>query len=126
MTRKLCLLISLQSPSLSSPPAPLNPHLSQSTPAAGAAPGGRGTDGELVLVYWQEISILNPYLANGIKDYQAASLVLEPLVKNDPDGNLMPVLAAEVPTVENGGVTPDLTSITWKLRPTWSGRTVRR
>ena len=97
----------------------------QSTPAAAAAPGGRGADGELVLVYWQEISILNPYLANGIKDYQAASLVLEPLVKNDPDGNLLPVLAVEVPTLDNGGIAPDLKSITYKLRPdvVWSDGT---
>ncbi|MFN8470494.1 MAG: peptide ABC transporter substrate-binding protein [Caldilineaceae bacterium] len=96
-----------------------------SPPAAGAAPGGRGADGELVLVYWQEISLLNPYLANGIKDYQAASLVLEPLVKNDPDGNMLPVLAVEVPTLDNGGVAPDLKSITYKLRPgiVWSDGT---
>jgi peptide/nickel transport system substrate-binding protein len=87
--------------------------------------GARGADGELVLVYWQEISLLNPYLANGIKDYQAASLVLEPLTKTGPDGNLLPVLAAEVPTVENGGIPADLTSITYKLRPDvlWSDGT---
>ncbi len=90
-----------------------------------AAPAGRGADGELVLVYWQEISLLNPYLANGVKDYHAASLVLEPLIKNDPDGNLLPVLATEVPTVQNGGVAADLTSITYKLRPEvlWSDGT---
>jgi peptide/nickel transport system substrate-binding protein len=87
--------------------------------------GARGADGELVLVYWQEISLLNPYLANGIKDYQAASLVLEPLTKTGPDGNLLPVLAAEVPTVENGGISADLTSITYRLRPDvlWSDGT---
>ncbi len=92
------------------------------TEAAAAEAGGRGADGELVLVYWQEISLLNPYLANGIKDYQAASLVLEPLVKQKPDGTLLPVLAAAVPTLENGGIAADLTSITYALRPdvVWS------
>ena len=108
-----------------SPAAPAQE--SPATPAAAEAPapGARGADGELVLIYWQEISLLNPYLANGIKDYQAASLVLEPLTKTDPDGNLLPVLAAEVPTVENGGVSADLTSITYKLRPDvlWSDGT---
>jgi peptide/nickel transport system substrate-binding protein len=86
---------------------------------------GRGADGELTLVYWQEISILNPYLANGVKDYQAASLVLEPLVKQDPDGNLLPVLAEEVPSVANGGVAENLTSITYTLREgvVWSDGT---
>jgi peptide/nickel transport system substrate-binding protein len=94
-------------------------------PPAPASSTGRGADGEVQLVYWQEISLLNPYLANGIKDYHAASLVLEPLIKNDPDGNLLPVLAAEVPTVENGGVAEDLTSITYQLRPDvlWSDGT---
>lgn len=92
---------------------------------AGAPAAGRGTDGEVQLIYWQEISLLNPYLANGIKDYNAASLVLEPLIKNAPDGELLPVLAAEVPTVENGGVAADLGSITYTLRPDvlWSDGT---
>jgi peptide/nickel transport system substrate-binding protein len=109
--------------------APAGPTAEPSAAAAEAPaapqPGGRGADGELVLVYWQEISLLNPYLANGVKDYNAASLVLEPLIKNDPEGNLLPVLAAEVPTVENGGVPADLTSITYKLRPDvlWSDGT---
>ena len=126
MTRKLCLLTILTviifalTACTAQIPAPI-----PSTPAAAVTTSARGADGELVLVYWQEISLLNPYLANGVKDYQAASLVLEPLIKNDPDGNLLPVLAADVPTVENGGVRDDLTSITYKLRPdvTWSDGT---
>jgi peptide/nickel transport system substrate-binding protein len=88
-------------------------------PAPAAMPDrvpGRGTDGTVTLIYWQEISILNPYLANGIKDFHAASLVLEPLIKHRPDATLMPVLAAEVPTVANGGIAPDLGSITYKLK----------
>ena len=32
------------------------------------------------------------------------------------DGNLVPVLAAEVPTRENGGVAADGLSVTWKLK----------
>lgn len=95
------------------------------TPATPAAPNMRGADGQVTLVYWQEVSLLNPYLANGIKDYHAASLILEPLVKQKPDGSLMPVLAAEIPTVENGGIAPDYTSITYKLQPgvLWSDGT---
>jgi peptide/nickel transport system substrate-binding protein len=123
----LLLLVVLVLAACTAPPAAPAPDAADAAvqPSASPAPGGRGADGELVLVYWQEISLLNPYLANGVKDYQAASLVLEPLVKNDPDGNLLPVLAAEVPTVENGGVAADLTSITYTLRPgvTWSDGT---
>ena len=40
----------------------------------------------------------------------------EPLAGWDADGNLMPVLAAEIPTVENGGLAEDGTSVTWKLK----------
>ncbi|GIK74913.1 MAG: ABC transporter substrate-binding protein [Chloroflexota bacterium] len=90
-------------------------------PAAGAAAGlpaepGRGTDGTVTLVYWQEISILNPYLASGTKDFHAASLILEPLLEFNQDSELVPALAVEVPTLENGGVSEDLMSITYKLK----------
>lgn len=77
---------------------------------------GRGTDGTVTLVYWQEVSILNPYLASGTKDFHAASLILEPLLEFDQDSQLVPALAVEVPTVENGGVSEDLMSITYKLK----------
>jgi len=77
---------------------------------------GRGTDGTVTLVYWQEVSILNPYLASGTKDFHGASLILEPLLEFDQDSQLVPALAAEVPTVENGGVSEDLMSITYKLK----------
>ena len=41
---------------------------------------------------------------------------MEPLAKYDPDGNLVPALAAQIPTIENGGFSQDLMSITWKLK----------
>src|SRR5262245_44235412 len=69
---------------------------------------GRGTDGPLSLVYWQEISIMNPYLSTGTKDFHAASLVVEALLEVKPDGTLIPALAQEVPTLENGGISEDL------------------
>ncbi len=59
---------------------------------------------------------MNPYLSGGTKDLEAASLVLEPLGRYDETGALVPYLAAEIPTVENGGVSEDLKSITWKLQ----------
>jgi peptide/nickel transport system substrate-binding protein len=85
-------------------------------PAAEGEASGRGTDGTLTLLYWQAISIINPYLSTGTKDYHAGSMVLEPLFHYDPQGNLVPALAAEIPTVENGGVAEDLMSITWTLK----------
>ncbi len=62
------------------------------------------------------MSILNPYLSGGTKDIEGASVVLEPLAHYDENGVLVPFLAEDIPTVENGGVSEDLTSITWKLK----------
>ncbi len=81
-----------------------------------AANAERGSDGHLNIIYWQAASILNPYLSGGTKDIEAASMVVEPLAYYDENGNMVPALATEVPTVENGGVSADLTSITWKLK----------
>ena len=58
----------------------------------------------------------SPYLSGGNKDTDAAAVTLEPLAKYDPEGNIVPALAAEIPTIENGGVSRDLMSITWKLK----------
>ena len=71
---------------------------------------------EVTILYWQASSILNPYLSSGTKDIDASSIVLEPLANIGPRGEFIPVLAAEIPTLENGGVSADLTSITWTLR----------
>jgi len=76
----------------------------------------RGSDGQVNILYWQAVSIMNPFLSSGTKDVEAASLVLEPLARFDQDGQLVPYLAEDIPTVENGGVSEDLTSITWKLK----------
>jgi peptide/nickel transport system substrate-binding protein len=81
------------------------------------ANAGRGTDGEVKLIYWQAPSIMNPYLSGGTKDLEASSLVIEPLARYDENGSLVAWLAAEIPTVSNGGVAEDLKSITWKLKP---------
>jgi peptide/nickel transport system substrate-binding protein len=82
-------------------------------PAAG---GTRGQGGQLKILYWQAPTILNTHLAQGTKDQDAGSLVLEPLASFGPDGKPVVKLAAEVPTIDNGGVSKDLTSVTWKLK----------
>ncbi|MDP3860641.1 MAG: peptide ABC transporter substrate-binding protein [Phaeovulum sp.] len=92
---------------------------------APAAYAERGTDGQVNIIYWQAVSTLNPYLSSGTKDVETASLVIEPLAGFNEKGEVIPRLAAEVPTVENGGVSADLTTITWKLKPglVWSDGT---
>lgn len=82
----------------------------------GAAFAERGADGEVKLTFPQAVSIMNPYLSGGTKDIIASSMVLDPLAAVDPEGVLVPKLAAEIPTLENGGVSADMMSITWKLK----------
>jgi peptide/nickel transport system substrate-binding protein len=77
----------------------------------------RGTCGTVTLLYWQAASMMNSYLSGGTKDIHAASVVLESLARYDETGVLIPWLAEEIPTVENGGISEDLTTITWKLKP---------
>ena len=80
----------------------------------------RGTDGQLNIIYWQAVSILNPYLSAGTKDVEASSLILEPMANYDENGDMVPALAEAIPQVA-----ADLRSITWKLRPgvVWSDGT---
>ncbi|MXZ50404.1 MAG: peptide ABC transporter substrate-binding protein [Rhodobacteraceae bacterium] len=76
----------------------------------------RGSSGHVNILYWQAPSILNPYLSGGTKELEAASLIIEPLARYDENGNMVPWLAESIPTTENGGVSDDLKTITWKIR----------
>ena len=93
--------------------------------ATTAAPDPTAPGDELILQQWQAPSSLNPFLSGGTKELLASSLILEPLAEFDPAGELVPALAAEVPSVENGGIAEDFTSVTWTLKDgvTWSDGT---
>jgi peptide/nickel transport system substrate-binding protein len=79
-------------------------------------PTKRGGGGTLRILWWQGPTLLNPHFAPGTKDQDGARIFYEPLACFDPDGNLSPILAAEIPTRENGGVASDGKSVTWKLK----------
>jgi peptide/nickel transport system substrate-binding protein len=83
---------------------------------APAAFAGRGDSGHVNIIFWQAASILNPYLSGGTKDVFSSSMIIEPLARYDENGNMVPWLVDTIPTVANGGVSEDLTSITWKLK----------
>lgn len=108
-------------PAPTSAPAVAPTSAAPQPPAATVAPtqaaaAAAGSCGSLKILYWQAITILNPHLSTGTKDYDGARLVYEPLASWDPRGNLVPSLAAELPTPANGGVASDLTTTTWKLK----------
>ncbi len=71
---------------------------------------------------YEDADRLNPVLGNTSIAAQVVTTILEGLTENDPDGNYVPILAADLPTLENGGVSQDLTTVTWKLKPdvVWS------
>ncbi len=83
---------------------------------APATTGEAGQGGDFLAFQWQGPSQANAYLSTGTKDLLASSLVLEPLAEWSPGGEIVPALAAEIPTVENGGVAEDYSSITWTLQ----------
>ena len=84
-------------------------------------PTKRGGGGQVKLLWWEAPTILNSHLANGTKDYDASRIFYEPLAEFDNNANLVPALAAEIPSLENGAVAKDGTSVTWKLKQgvTW-------
>jgi len=79
-------------------------------------PTKRGGGGALKVLWWQGATLLNPHFAVGTKDQDATRIFYEPLAGWDPDGELFPVLASEIPSRENGGLSPDGMSVTWKLK----------
>jgi peptide/nickel transport system substrate-binding protein len=83
---------------------------------AGTEGQTRGAGGRLNLIQWQAPTMAAAHSSVGTKDYLAAQLVTEPLLDYLPDGTIIPVLAAEVPAVENGGLTEDLKTVTFKLK----------
>jgi len=62
----------------------------------------------------------NAMIADTGYDALVMELVMLGMTDIDPNGNILPELAAELPTVENGGVVIDETegsmSVTWKMR----------
>ncbi len=79
-------------------------------------PTKRGGGGTLKLLWWQGPTLLNPHFAVGTKDQDGSYLFYEPLAVWDADANLVPVLAAEIPSRDNGGLSADGKTVTWKLK----------
>ena len=79
-------------------------------------PTKRGGGGPLKILAWQAPTLLNPRLAVGLKDWDASRMFYEPLASYDADGNLVPVLADDIPSVANGLLARDGRSVTWRLK----------
>ena len=101
---------------------PLTTHMLATVGGAQAAgrelstPSKRGGGGHFKALWWNAPNLLNPLLAVGLKDRNASAVFYEKLVAFNPAGDMVPVLAQEVPSVQNGGVAKDGTAVTWKLK----------
>jgi peptide/nickel transport system substrate-binding protein len=103
--------------------APVISALLDGAPLARAGPGGvapragpRGGGGPLRMLVWQAPTILNPHLSISGGDGVTASILYEPLAVFDAEARLVPVLAAGVPSRENGQVASDGLSVVWHLK----------
>jgi len=96
--------------------------------ASCARDGGSGASGRepsndlLIVAYDREPDTLNRFSTHILEDVQTC--IIEGLVTTDENMQVIPLLASEIPTPENGGVVmrPDGgMDVTWKLRPgvTW-------
>ncbi|MBL8090890.1 MAG: peptide ABC transporter substrate-binding protein [Anaerolineales bacterium] len=73
--------------------------------------------GTVVLILPEEPTTLNYYLADAAIVRQVAdATTMTGLVTINEDGDFVPVLAQELPTLENGGLSEDYLTVTWKLK----------
>lgn len=89
--------------------------------AACTKTGGTGaptstSGGVLRVANYAEPTSLNPLLISNTAENFIASLAFDPLVTLDDKGNQVPDLAAQVPTLQNGGISKDGLSIRYHLR----------
>ncbi|MFN8404691.1 MAG: peptide ABC transporter substrate-binding protein [Anaerolineales bacterium] len=94
---------------------------SSSPPSATEGPASpTGSEKSITIVIAEDPPSFNPLVADTGYDALVMELVLLGMADIDPNGNVFPELAAELPTVENGGVAVDedagTMSVTWKMR----------
>ncbi|HEY0122016.1 MAG TPA: peptide ABC transporter substrate-binding protein [Rhizobium sp.] len=70
--------------------------------------------GQIVLAFSQEPTVFNPHLLHIEVDEGVYFALYDPLFGVDDKGEFFPCLAAEVPTVANGGISAD--GLKWKLK----------
>jgi peptide/nickel transport system substrate-binding protein len=93
--------------------------LAACTKVSNEAVGGRHSwsqPGDLRVAVQSDLKNLNPLLNSNTTDVFVDRLMFEPLLTADPKGNALPMLAAQVPTLENGGIAANGLTVTYRLR----------
>lgn len=83
---------------------------------AGTEGQERGAGGDLNILQWQAPTHLMAHRASGNKDFMPADIICEPLMRYLPDGSLGANLITEIPSVENGMLAEDLSTVTLHLK----------
>ena len=78
------------------------------------AQGGQDAKGQLTVGFSQEPTVFNPHMPHIEVDEGIHFSVFDPLFYVDEKGAFVAALAAEVPTVENGGISAD--GLSWKVK----------
>jgi peptide/nickel transport system substrate-binding protein len=112
----LTLTIILTSCGAPATPPPTAEPIQVATAALTEAAPTRGQGGTITLLYFQAPTIVNPHLSQGDKDLSASRITYEPLASFNKDGAMVPLLAVEIPSLDNGELAADGTSVTWKLK----------
>ena len=58
------------------------------------------------LLFWDAPTMLNAHFAFGRSNFEVSHVVYEPLFSVNPEAELIPILAVEIPSLENGGRVP--------------------
>lgn len=88
----------------------------EAAPGTKAAPSEEG-GGTVALILPEEPTTLNYFLADAAIVRQAAEATsMTGLVTIDEKGEFVPMLAQELPTVDNAGLSDDYLTVTWKLK----------
>ncbi|TCQ03135.1 peptide/nickel transport system substrate-binding protein [Rhizobium sp. PP-F2F-G36] len=81
--------------------------------ASAMAQQAKTIKGQLTVGFSQEPTVFNPHMPHIEVDEGVHFSVFDPLFYVDADGKFVAALAAEVPSVENGGISAD--GLTWKV-----------
>ncbi len=81
---------------------------------AAFAQGGQDAKGQLTVGFSQEPTVFNPHMPHIEVDEGIHFSIFDPLFYVDEKGAFVAALAAEVPTVENGGISAD--GLSWKVK----------
>src|SRR5262245_46147010 len=79
-------------------------------------PTRRGGGGDLRILMWDAPTLLHPHFGRGLRDLTASRLFYEPLAAPTAEGTFAPVLAEDIPTLKNGGLSKDGQWVIWRLK----------